>query len=92
MIAAMNASEVDVIFPVGGGLYYSEENGIYQSNAVTSSITELVSLSDTDYINTQTFAINKNNRMQYYYIINNFPNARIIYFSSIQQCLQLKNH
>ena len=88
MIAAMNASEVDVIFPVGGGLYYSEENGIYQSNAVTSSITELVSLSDTDYINTQTFAINKNNRMQYYYIINNFPNARIIYFSSIDECLE----
>ena len=88
MIAAMNVSEVDVIFPVGGGLYYSEENGIYQSNAVTSSITELVSLSDTDYINTQTFAINKNNRMQYYYIINNFPNARIIYFSSIDECLE----
>lgn len=88
MIAAMNASEVDVIFPVGGGLYYSEENGIYQSNAVTSSITELVSLNDSDYINSKTFAINKNNRMQYYYVINNFPNARIIYFSSIDECLE----
>ena len=87
MIAAMNASEVDVIFPVGGGLYFSEENGIYQSNAVTSSITELVSLYDSDYLSSKTFAVNQNNRMQYYYVINNFPDAKILYFPSINECL-----
>ena len=42
MIAAMNAGEIDAAFPVGGGLYYSEENGIYQSSSVTSTSTELV--------------------------------------------------
>lgn len=87
MIAAMNDSEVDVIFPVGGGLYFSEENGIYQSNAVTSSITELVFLHDSDHINSKTFAINQNNRMQYYYVINNFPEAKIVYYPSINECL-----
>lgn len=87
MIEAMNASEVDVIFPVGGGLYFSEENGIYQSNAVTSSITELVFLHDSDHINSKTFAINQNNRMQYYYVINNFPEAKIVYYPSINECL-----
>lgn len=87
MIEAMNASEVDVIFPVGGGLYFSEENGIYQSNAVTSSITELVFLHDSDHINSKTFAINQNNRMQYYYVINNFPDAKIVYYPSINECL-----
>lgn len=87
MIAAMNASEVDVIFPVGGGLYFSEENGIYQSNAVTASITELVFLHDSDHINSKTFAINQNNRMQYYYVINNFPEAKIVYYPSINECL-----
>ena len=87
MIAAMNASEVDVIFPVGGGLYFSEENGIYQSNAVTASITELVFLHDSDHINSKTFAINQNNRMQYYYVINNFPDAKIVYYPSINECL-----
>ena len=87
MIAAMNNSEVDVIFPVGGGLYFSEENGIYQSNAVTSSITELVFLHDSDHINSKTFAINQNNRMQYYYVINNFPEAKIVYYPSINECL-----
>ncbi len=87
MIEAMNNSEVDVIFPVGGGLYFSEENGIYQSNAVTSSITELVFLHDSDNINSKTFAINQNNRMQYYYVINNFPDAKIVYYTSINECL-----
>ena len=87
MIEAMNDSEVDVIFPVGGGLYFSEENGIYQSNAVTSSITELVFLHDSDHINSKTFAINQNNRMQYYYVINNFPDAKIVYYPSINECL-----
>ena len=42
MIAAVNDGSVDVVFPVGGGLYYSEENGIYQSSAVVSAPTELV--------------------------------------------------
>ena len=87
MIEAMNDSEVDVIFPVGGGLYFSEENGIYQSNAVTASITELVFLHDSDHINSKTFAINQNNRMQYYYVINNFPEAKIVYYPSINECL-----
>ncbi len=87
MITAMNNSEVDVIFPVGGGLYFSEENGIYQSNAVTASITELVSLHDSDHISSKTFAINQNNRMQYYYVINNFPDAKIVYYPSINECL-----
>ena len=36
MIAGISTGEVEVAFPVGGGLYYSEENGIYQSNAVSS--------------------------------------------------------
>ncbi|MBR3334977.1 MAG: transporter substrate-binding domain-containing protein, partial [Clostridia bacterium] len=36
MIAAVNDGSVDAVFPVGGGLYYSEENGIYQSSAVVS--------------------------------------------------------
>ena len=42
MIAAMCSGEIDAAFPVGGGLYYSEVNGINQSHAVASSSTELV--------------------------------------------------
>ncbi len=87
MITAMIEGQVDTIFPVGGGLYYSEENGIYQSNPVASSSTELVFLSESKVVTPKTFAINKNNKMQYYYVINNFSDIEIKYYSSIEECL-----
>ncbi len=42
MVADMGTGSIDAAFPVGGGLYYCEENGIYQSNTVASASTELV--------------------------------------------------
>lgn len=32
MLADLRNDEIDVAFPVGGGLYFSEENGVFQSN------------------------------------------------------------
>lgn len=87
MISAVSLGDVDVIFPVGGGLYYSEENGIYQSNVVGTSPTELVYNSNYDEKNQKIFAVNKNNTMQYYYILTNFPEAQIIFYDSIEECL-----
>ncbi|MBR2682565.1 MAG: transporter substrate-binding domain-containing protein, partial [Atopobiaceae bacterium] len=77
IIADMAAGTIDVAFPVGGGLYYSEENGIYQSNVVVSSTTELVYRGDYRDDITDHFAVNENNRMQYYYVKTNFPDAEI---------------
>ena len=87
MIAAVNNGNVDAVFPVGGGLYYSEENGIYQSTAVVSAPTELVYRGEYSEEKTASFAVNEKNRMQYYYIRTNFPNARILTFPSIDDCL-----
>ena len=68
MISGINTGEIDVAFPVGGGLYYSEENGIYQSNAVSSSPAELAYKGEFDEETTDHFAVNENNRMQYYFV------------------------
>ena len=88
MVAAMNAGSIDTAFPVGGGLYYSEENGIYQSSAVVSASTELVYKGEFTENTTAYFAINENNRMQYYYVKTYYPNAEITFFPSIDSCLQ----
>ena len=88
MIAAMDAGDIDVAFPVGGGLYYSEENGIYQSNAVASSSTELVFKGELTEQTTAHFAVNENNRMQYYYVRTNYPDAEISFYPSIDACLE----
>ena len=88
MIAAVNDGSVDAVFPVGGGLYYSEENGIYQSSAVVSAPTELVYSGEYSDGKTESFAVNEQNRMQYYYITTNYPEARILTFPSIDDCLK----
>ncbi|MBO4330783.1 MAG: transporter substrate-binding domain-containing protein, partial [Oscillospiraceae bacterium] len=87
MIAGINSGEIDVAFPVGGGLYYSEENGIYQTNTVSSSPAELVYKGEFSERTTRHFAVNINNRMQYYFVRTNYPDAEITFFQSIDECL-----
>jgi len=87
MIKAVVKGEVDAVFPVGGGLYYSEENGITESEPVISSSTELVYKNKYSDEKLRYFAVNKNNRMQYYYVRTNYPNADITLYDSIEDCL-----
>ena len=87
MIAAMSAGEIDAAFPVGGGLYYSEENGIYQSRAAASASMELVFRGEYSEEKIKTFAVNENNRMQYYYVRTHYPDAEITLYPSIDACL-----
>ncbi len=88
MIDAVSSGEIDVAFPVGGGLYYSEENGIYQSNPVVSSPAELVYKGEFSEKTTEHFALNENNRMQYYFVQTNYPDAEITFYPSSKDCLK----
>ena len=87
MVAAVCSGEIDVAFPVGGGLYYSEENGIYLSNPVSSSHADIVYKGEFSEEKTKHFAINENNRMQYYFVQTNYPEAEITYYNSSEDCL-----
>ncbi|MBQ3418134.1 MAG: response regulator [Ruminococcus sp.] len=87
MIADMGEGVIDVAFPVGGGLYYCEENGIYQSQPVTTILTDLVYLGEYDGNTEKSVAVNENNRMQYYYVRAAFPKAEIKYYPTIDDCL-----
>ena len=88
MIKAVNDQEVDIIFPVGGGLYYSEESGIYQSNTVVSTSSDLIYKGEYSEESTRHFAINEKNRMQYYFVKTHFPDAEITYCDSPDECLK----
>jgi len=79
---------IDAAFPVGGGLYYSEENGIYQSNPVVSVPTALIYKGEFTEKTTTRFAVNKNNRMQYYFVQTNYPEAEIVFYPSIEESLE----
>ena len=87
MIEDMGTGVIDTAFPVGGGLYYSEENGIYQSKAVVSASMELVFQGEYSEDKTASFAVNENNKMQYYYIRTHYPEAEVLMYPSIEECL-----
>jgi signal transduction histidine kinase/DNA-binding response OmpR family regulator len=87
MIADMSAGRIDAAFPVGGGLYFAEENGLCQTEPVTSMSSELVYKGDYSEKKTEHFAVNRNNRMQYYFILKNFPKATVTQYPSIEACL-----
>ncbi len=87
MIADMAVGRIDVAFPVGGGLYFSEKSGLYQSIPVTAMSAELVYKGPYTEKSTEHFAVNQNNRMQYYYALRYFPNAKVTLFPSIDACL-----
>lgn len=88
MISDMSEGVIDAAFPVGGGLYFSEENGLYQSEPVVSASTELVHKGEYTEETTTHFAVNENNRMQYYFVVTNFPDAEIMFYPSIEDCLE----
>ncbi len=88
MIADITADKIDAAFPVGGGYYYSEENGIHQSNPVVSVSTQLVFKGEYSDDAVRHFAVNQNNRMQYYYVLTHFPDAEITMYPSIDDCLE----
>ena len=82
MISALSDGEIDTAFPVGGGLYYSEESGIFQSAPVVSAATELVHRGE------YTEETTARNRMQYYFVLTHYPDAEIVFYPSIDDCLQ----
>ena len=87
MTKAVSDEKIDVAFPVGGGLFFTEEDGIYQSNAVASSITNLIYNSEYVGAGSSVFAVNENNMMQYYYVKTHYPSYSIKFYPSIEACL-----
>ncbi|MBQ9367880.1 MAG: response regulator [Victivallales bacterium] len=88
MIAGLGTGKIDVAFPVGGGLFYAEESGIFQSSAVVSAATELVYKGEYSENTVRHFAVNENNRMQAFFVKKHYPNAKITFYPSIYACLE----
>ena len=87
MITAIGEQQIETAFPVGGGFYFSEENNIYQTNPVIASTTAIVYSGEYTESKLSTFALNKNNSMQYYFVKSNFPNAQVTFYDSIEEAL-----
>ncbi len=88
IIKAIADESIDVGFPLGGGLYFSELDGLYLSNPVLTSVTDLVFTEQYKGSSDATFAVCENNNLQKYYIKNYYPDSNIVFYPTIDDCLE----
>ena len=88
MISSLGSGQIDTAFPVGGGMYYLEESGVFQSTPVVSAATELVHKGEYTDDTIAHFAVNENNGMQYYFVLTYYPDAQVTFYPSIEACLK----
>lgn len=88
MMESLRNGEVDFIFPVGGETWYAEQQDYRHSSPVVTSTMELVYADKTDRNSVQKLAVNKDNMLQYYYTIASFPDAEILTYDTIEDCIR----
>ncbi|MDD6190292.1 MAG: transporter substrate-binding domain-containing protein [Firmicutes bacterium] len=88
MAEDLKEGKVDVAFPVYGNLWELEQNDIDASSPVVQGSESLVFKGTYDSSNVNTIAVNKNNQMQIAYCKKNFPEVKMVYCDSIDECLE----
>lgn len=87
MIQAVHSHEIEVLFPISNDIYYLEQNNLYHSVDVITSAMNLVYMGNPSEAEKGIIAINKNNQIQYNYLSNYFPDNEVIYFDTVEKCL-----
>ena len=87
MIQAIHNHDIEIMFPISNDIYYSEQNNLYHSADVITSAMNLVYMGDPTEAEKGILAINKNNQIQYNYVTNYFPDNEVIFFDTVNECL-----
>lgn len=87
LFESLRNGDVDVIFPIGGEAYYAEQEGFLQSSTIYTATMDLVYTGKYSSSIADKIAVNKNNLLQYYYTIHNYPDAQIINCKTIEDCI-----
>ena len=87
MLDSLKKGEVDFVFPVGGEAWYAELQDYRHSSPVVTSSMELVYVDKYEIDDIKKIAVNKDNALQYYYTVAAFPDAEIIMYDTIEDCI-----
>lgn len=87
MIQAAHAHEIEILFPISNDIYYLEQNELYHSVDVITSAMNLIYMGNPSEAEQGILAINQNNQIQYNYAENYFPDNEILYFDTVEKCL-----
>ena len=85
MINSLKTGEIDLIFPVSDGRWYSEQEGYLQSSSVVVFPVAMIYREPYSDSITDKIAVNKKNLRQYWYTIANYPDSEIIMCDTIEE-------
>ena len=87
MIQATHSHDIEILFPISDDIYFLEQNNIYHSVNVITSAMNLVYMGGVVEAEQGILAINKNNQIQYNYVSNYFPDNEVIFYDTVDECL-----
>ena len=87
MFQALQRGEVDTIFPVYGSYWVAEENQLMITDALTSGYLMMIYQGVYDEETTAIMAVVKNNALQRFCVQEHFPDAEIVYYDRMEECL-----
>ncbi len=84
---ALREGEIDLAFPVTNNLWQLEQDDINASSEVVSDSGTLFYKNANQKKDIKKIAVNENNSLQIEYTQNVYPDAQLVYYSDIDQCL-----
>lgn len=88
MITAVNDGDVDVAFPVFCDIWFSEMQGLYQTTDIADVMVDLVYKGNYNNLSMEKIGVNRDNLIQYQFTVKQYPKAEIIYYDTIDECLE----
>ena len=88
MLDCLKNGEVDFVIPISDGKWYAEQEGFVQSSSIVAFPVALVYREPYSENAISRIAVNKKNLRQYWYTITNYPDAEIIMYDTIEECIR----
>lgn len=91
MLDSLKNGKVDFVIPISDGKWYSEQEGFIQSSSIVAFPIALAYREPYNDNVTSKIAVNQNNLRQYWYTLDNYPDAEIVMCESIEECIDAIN-
>lgn len=91
MLDSLKNGKVDFVIPISDGKWYSEQEGFIQSSSIVAFPITLAYREPYKDNVTSKIAVNQNNLRQYWYTLDNYPDAEIVMCNSIEECIDAIN-
>lgn len=87
MLSCLKNGEIDFAIPVSDGKWYSEQQGFVQSSSIVAFPVALAYREPYSENIASKIAVNRKNLRQYWYTLSNYPDAEIILYDTIEDCV-----